>query len=292
MEKFITATGKTIDLAIEAALRELKMDRDSVSVEVLENPKSGFLGFGASPAKVKVTYEVPDEPERPAPALSSASRSKSKKAEPAPASKAINPKPINPPKKVEAAPKAAEKPAEKPAEKRERAPKAPKVEKTYAPAAPGSKEEKIEAFIKGLLEHMGSDAVPHAYLGENDTYQVDLVGEDLGFLIGRRGETLDAIQHLTNYAINRDSSKRARINVDAENYRRKREESLKRLAQKVAGKVVKYRRSITLEPMNAYERHVIHATLQDYPDVTTHSTGTEPGRRVVVSYSKYQDSED
>ena len=288
MEKFITATGKTIDLAIEAALRELKMDRDSVSVEVLGNPKSGFLGFGASPAKVKVTYEVPDEPERPAPALSSASRSKSKKAEPAPAQKAINPKPINPPKKAEAAPKA----AEKPAEKRERAPKAPKVEKTYAPAAPGSKEEKIEAFIKGLLEHMGSDAVPHAYLGENDTYQVDLVGEDLGFLIGRRGETLDAIQHLTNYAINRDSSKRARINVDAENYRRKREESLKRLAQKVAGKVVKYRRSITLEPMNAYERHVIHATLQDYPDVTTHSTGTEPGRRVVVSYSKYQDSED
>ena len=92
------------------------------------------------------------------------------------------------------------------------------MEKTYAPAAPGSKEEKIEAFIKGLLEHMGSDAVPHAYLGENDTYQVDLVGEDLGFLIGRRGETLDAIQHLTNYAINRDSSKRARINVDAENY--------------------------------------------------------------------------
>ena len=144
MEKFITATGKTIDLAIEAALRELKMDRDSVSVEVLENPKSGFLGFGASPAKVKVTYEVPDEPERPAPALSSASRSKSKKAEPAPAQKAINPKPINPPKKAEAAPKAAEKPAEKPvekpAEKRERAPKAPKVEKTYAPAAPGSKE--------------------------------------------------------------------------------------------------------------------------------------------------------
>ena len=284
MEKFITATGKTIDLAIEAALRELKMDRDSVSVEVLENPKSGFLGFGASPAKVKVTYEVPDEPERPAPALSSASRSKPKKAEPAPAQKAINPKPINPPKKAEAAPKAAE--------KRERAPRAPKAEKTYAPAAPGSKEEKIEVFIKGLLEHMGSDAVPHAYLGENDTYQVDLVGEDLGFLIGRRGETLDAIQHLTNYAINRDSSKRARINVDAENYRRKREESLKRLAQKVAGKVVKYRRSITLEPMNAYERHVIHATLQDYPDVTTHSTGTEPGRRVVVSYSKYQDSED
>ena len=289
MEKFITATGKTIDLAIEAALRELKMDRDSVSVEVLENPRSGFLGIGAAPAKVKVTYEVPDEEVRPAPALSSASRSKPKKAESRMDVKPLNP--INPPK-PKAEPKAeTARPVEKPQEKREK--RQPKVQKTYEPAAPGSKEERIETFIKGLLEHMGSDAVPHAYLGENDTYQVDLVGDDLGFLIGRRGETLDAIQHLTNYAINRDSSKRTRINVDAENYRRKREESLRRLAIKVAGKVVKYRRSITLEPMNAYERHVIHATLQDHPDVTTHSTGTEPGRRVVVSYSKYgQDAED
>ena len=265
MEKFITATGKTIDLAIEAALRELKMDRDSVSVEVLENPRSGFLGIGAAPAKVKVTYEVPDEEVRPAPALSSATRSQPKKAESRMDVKPLNP--INPPK-PKAEPKAetarpAEKarPVEKPQEKREK--RQPKVQKTYEPAAPGSKEERIETFIKGLLEHMGSDAVPHAYLGENDTYQVDLVGDDLGFLIGRRGETLDAIQHLTNYAINRDSSKRTRINVDAENYRRKREESLRRLAIKVAGKVVKYRRSITLEPMNAYERHVIHATLQD-----------------------------
>ena len=296
MEKFITATGKTIDLAIEAALRELKMDRDSVSVEVLENPRSGFLGFGATPAKVKVTYEAPDEEARPAPALSSASRSKPKKAESSPAQKPLNPvNPINPPK-AEAKPRPAEVPKapekSRAEEKREKPQRQPKAEKVYASAAPGSKEERIEVFIKGLLEHMGSDAVPHAYLGEDDTYQVDLVGEDLGFLIGRRGETLDAIQHLTNYAINRDSSKRTRINVDAENYRRKREESLRRLAQKVAGKVVKYRRSITLEPMNAYERHVIHATLQDYPDVSTHSTGTEPGRRVVVSYNKYPQDQD
>ena len=277
MEKFITATGKTIDLAIEAALSQLQMDRDSVSVEVLENPKAGFLGIGAAPAKVKVTYEVPDE--APKPALSSASRSKPKKAAP----KQEEAKPINPQPKQEA-PKA-EKPRQekKPAEPK---PQQPKVVREYAPAAEGSMEEKIEIFIKGLLEHMGSDAVPHAWK-EDDTYRVDLVGEHLGMLIGRRGETLDAIQHLTNYSINRDNSKRTRINVDAECYREKREESLKRLAAKVAGKVVKYRRNITLEPMNAYERHVIHATLQDVPDVTTYSTGSEPNRRVVVSYSKY-----
>ena len=141
--------------------------------------------------------------------------------------------------------------------------------------------------MKGLLEHMGSDAVPHAVKTAEDVYSVELVGASLGMLIGHRGDTLDAIQHLTNYVINRDAGKRARINVDAENYRLKREESLQRLAQKV----VKYRRNITLEPMNAYERHVIHAALQDTPDVTTYSTGTEPNRRIVVAYSRYKSVE-
>ena len=315
MEKFITATGKTIDLAIAAALEQLGMDRDSVSVEVLDNPRSGFLGIGAQPAKVKVTYEAPDEP--PKPALSSASRSKPKKpaqeetsaprviapaapaAAPAPAmaqqprseQKPQQPKPAREqkprPERKPQQPKAPKAPAER-REQQPAAPKAPVEPKVYAPAEPGSLEEKIEQFVKGLLEHMGSDAVPHAVKSADETYMVDLVGENLGILIGRRGETLDAIQHLTNYAVNRGQTKRVRINVDAENYRLKREESLQRLAAKVAGKVVKYRRNITLEPMNAYERHVIHAALQDHPDVTTFSTGTEPNRRIVVAYSRYK----
>ena len=118
-------------------------------------------------------------------------------------------------------------------------------------------------------------------------YKVYLEGEKLGALIGRRGETLDAIQQLTNYSINRGSEKnRVRVQVDAENYREKREQSLERLAEKVAGKVTKYRRNVTLEPMNAYERHVIHTALQDTPGVTTFSIGTEPNRRVVVSYDR------
>ena len=301
MEKSIITTGKTLDLAIAAALKELNMDRDSVSVEILENAKSGFLGFGAVPAKVKVTYEAPDEePAAPAPALSSASRSKPKKytppvkAEPAPA-------PVQKPVQPKAEPKPQEKKQErrperknvekKPQEKKPVQPKQPKpavvsAPVEYAPAAPGSVEEKIETFIKGLLEHMGSDAVPHAVKTADDNYKVDLVGENLGMLIGRRGDTLDAIQHLTNYSINREAGKHARVSVDAENYRQKREESLQRLAAKVAGKVVKYRRNITLEPMNAYERHVIHAALQETPGVTTYSTGTEPNRRIVVAYSR------
>ena len=324
MERTYIATGKTIDLAIQAALEALSMDRDSVSVEVLENAKSGFLGIGASPAKVKVTYEVPDEVNKTAAALSSASRSKPKKEKEKAAAKVVDlpraaepkaapipvvepkPEPVERPERTDRPsrrdrrrdkseqPKQEKPKAEKLKQEKQKAaePKAePKEVKEYAPAEPGSTEERIEQFIKGLLEHMGSDAVPHAVKTDDDTYHVELVGENLGMLIGRRGDTLDAIQHLTNYSINRDASKRSRINVDAESYRAKREESLRRLARKVAGKVTRYRRNITLEPMNAYERHVIHATLQDADDVSTFSTGTEPNRRVVVSYNRYKNAD-
>ena len=299
MEKTIITTGKTIDLAIEAALTQLGLERDDVSVQVLAQAKPGFLGFGATPAKVEVTYEAPDPvPEAPKVALSSASRSKPKtgapakkpqpqkeeapKAEAPKAAKQEAPKAAKPeaPKteKVEA-PKAPKKEAPK-AEKAE----APKAPKTYAPAAPGSTEEKIEQFLKGLLEHMGSTAVPHAWKVDDNTYKAELVGEDLGYLIGRRGDTLDAIQHLCNYSVKRGKEGHIRINVDAEEYREKREDSLRRYARKKAQQVLKNRRRTTLEPMNAYERHVIHAALQEMENITTHSTGTEPNRRVVIEY--------
>ena len=313
MEKKYIATGKTIDAAVEAALTQLGLSRDDITYQVLAMPKSGFLGIGAVPAKVEVTYEVPDPvPEAPKVALSAASRSKPKKAKPA-ETKAAEPKPEAPkapkapeapkpqPKKAEpkAEPKkepvkAEPKPAktepkpekvEKPrAEKPAKAPKAPREEKTYTAAEEGSVEQKIETFIKGLLENMGSPAVPHAWKENEDTYRVDLTGEGLGFLIGRRGETLDAIQHLANYAVNRGIDGHVRINVDAEDYRQKREDSLRRYARKKAQQVLKARRRTTLEPMNAYERHVIHASLQDMDNITTHSTGTEPNRRVVIEY--------
>ena len=296
MEKTIVTTGKSIDLAIEAALTQLGLDRDSVSVMVLQQAKPGFLGFGAQPAKVQVTYEAPDPvpaPAAPKSALGSASRSSKPKAA-APVKKPEAPK-AEP--KVEApkpTPKAeapkAEKPAAPKAERKprsERKPepvKAPKEPKVYAPAEPGSVEEKIEVFLKGLLENMNSQAVPHAAKGEDNTYHVELVGEDLGYLIGRRGDTLDAIQHLCNYAVNRDVEGHIRINVDAEDYRAKREDSLRKYARKKAHQVLKARRRTTLEPMNAYERHVIHATLQEMDNITTYSTGTEPNRRVVIEY--------
>ena len=282
MEKSIVTTGTTIDLAIEAALAQLGLDRDSVSVQVLAQAKAGFLGFGATPAKVQVTYEAPDpKPEAPKSALGSASRSNKPKAVKKPeAPKAEAPKAEPKPETPKAEPK---KEAPKPEPKKE-APKAPKEPKVYAPAESGSVEEKIEIFLKGLLEHMGSQAVPHAAKADNTTYEVELVGEDLGFLIGRRGDTLDAIQHLCNYAIGRNVEGHIRINVDAENYRQKREESLQHYAQKKAQQVLKAHRRTTLEPMNAYERHVIHSALQDVDRITTYSVGSEPNRRVVIEY--------
>jgi spoIIIJ-associated protein len=242
---------------------------------------------------VQVTYEVPDPaPEAPKVALSSASRSKpkakpvvEKKEEPKPEAPKAAPKAE--PKKE--APKAERKPEpKKEAPKAERKPEpkkeAPKVEKTFAPAEAGSVEEKIEVFLKGLLEQMGSDAVPHAVKTDSNNYKVELTGSDLGYLIGRRGDTLDALQHLANYSVGRNVEGHIRITVDAEDYREKREDSLRRYARKKAQQVLKARRRTTLEPMNAYERHVIHAALQDMENITTHSTGTEPNRRVVIEY--------
>ena len=294
MEKTLVATGKTIDLAIESALAQLGLDRDSVSVQVLQQAKGGFLGLGAQPAKVQVTYEAPDEvPAAPKVALSSASRKPKPAAPKAPeapkpempkapeAPKQAAPKPAEAPK-VPEAPK--QRPPKAPKQPKPEAPKAPAAPKEYAPAPEGSVEEKIERFIKGLLEHMDSNAVPHCWKESGSTYRVDLVGEDLGYLIGRRGDTLDAIQHLCNYAVNRDVEGHIRVNVDAEAYRQKREESLRRYARKKAQQVLKARRRTTLEPMNAYERHVIHAALQDMENITTHSTGVEPNRRVVIEY--------
>lgn len=261
MQKFIEVTGKNDEEALAKGLQQLGLDRDDVSVEILERGKTGFLGIGSVPAKVKITYEAPDEPVEEI--------KEEAEAAPAPVKEEKKPAP------------------QKPREEKKTAPvveKAPAVE--CAGQVSGDEDEvaaAIRKFQVGLFAQMGVEADP-VITREGDAYQVVLEGENMGALIGRRGETLDAIQQLTGYAVNRGRSHRIRIHVDAEGYRARREESLERLAHKVAGKVVKYRRNVTLEAMNAYERHVIHAALQDYPGVTTYSTGTEPNRRTVVAY--------
>ena len=253
MIKYLEKSARTEDAAIAEALSELGMDRDDVSVEILERAKSGFLGIGASPARVRVSYDCPDEEpvKAPAPAKSEPKPKAEKK--PAPEKK----------------PAAAPAPAAKPADPDE-------------PAVYGE----IRAFLSGLLERMGVNAEIEIGPRENGGVNVNLTGAAMGAIIGRRGETLDAIQHLTNYVVNKTNDKHLHISVDAEAYRAKREESLARLAEKMAEKAIKYKRSMALEPMNSYERHVIHTALQNYEGVTTSSTGVEPNRRVVVSYVK------
>jgi len=145
--------------------------------------------------------------------------------------------------------------------------------------------ERVEVFLKGLLERMGVEADIEVSEGDG-SINVTLTGKDPGALIGRRGETLDAIQHLTNYVTNRGGSGRIRVNLDAENYRQRRNETLETLATRTAGKVMKYRRNMTLDPMNAYERHVIHTALQNYENISTYSVGAEPNRRIVVAYGR------
>lgn len=325
MLKWIETTGRSEEDAIAAALFQLGLDRDDVSVEVIERAKSGFLGFGSNPAKVRVSYEEVDGKARPihdgfqleeAPAPAPVAEEK-----PAPEAKPVMKEIPQPVKKEEppAAPVAEETilaakpgmaaPKHSRPERRERprqegrlqagdevligsAP-TPREPVSVEPASPDDeKAGRIRAFLTGLMEHMKVQAVPEVFITSEGNYKVILQGQDLGAIIGRRGETLDAIQQLTSYSVNRGGDKRVRVHVDAEDYRLKREESLCRLAHKVAAKVVKYRRSVTLEPMNAYERHVIHTALQDVENVTTYSMGTDPNRRVIVAYEKGQKNQE
>lgn len=259
MINYLEKTGRTEEDAIAAALQELSMERDDVSVEIVERAKSGFLGIGAQPARVRVSWETEDAPSAvPVSAPAAASR-------PEEAKKADVSTPV-----TESVPE----------EKSEKA----------APADEPEEYAAVRSFLSGLLERMGVDADITITEREGGGVNVELAGPGMGAVIGRRGETLDAIQHLVNYTVNHGNEKHLRISVDAENYRAKREESLTKLAEKMAEKAIKYKRSMALEPMNSYERHVIHTALQNYEGVTTASTGTEPNRRVVVSYVRTEQS--
>lgn len=317
MEKFIETTGDTRDAAIEAALKQLGMDRDDVSVEVLDNGKKGFLGIGATPARVRVTYEVPDEPvkkaepvhipvEKPAKPHRAEKPAKEEKPAAKPQKLSITDE-DDTPRLVKAAPAdfvpeklEVERPPRRERPRRERGgrrDRRPREERPITPSVPKERElipvseecmKKAEQlatdFVTGLLEKMGVEGeVKTLPQVECDQLRLEISGPDMGPIIGRRGDTLDAIQYLGSLVLNNALDEHVRLSVNTENYREKRAESLERLARKMAMKVVKSHRSMTLEPMNPYERRIIHAALQDFNGVTTYSTGTEPGRRVVIA---------
>lgn len=319
MQKFIETTGENRDAAIAAALKQLGLDRDDVSVEVLDNGKKGFLGIGATPARVRVTYEVPDEPVKAPepvhiPVEKAEKPAKPRHADkPAPAPKAEKPQKLSitdeddTPRLVKAAPAdfvpeklEIERPPRRERPRRERGgrrERRPREDRPITPSVPKERElipvseecmKKAETlatdFITGLLEKMGVEGqVQTLPQVECDQLRLEISGPDMGPIIGRRGDTLDAIQYLGSLVLNNALDEHVRLSVNTENYREKRAESLERLARKMAMKVVKSHRSMTLEPMNPYERRIIHAALQDFNGVTTYSTGTEPGRRVVIA---------
>lgn len=211
MVKVIEAKGESIEAALENALQLLGCTRDDIaSYEVVQRPKSGFLGIGREPAIVKVEYRT-------------------------------------------------------------------------------SPADRAKAFLGGMLFRFGTPAeITVAEDFEAKTIDIQLSGENMGAVIGHRGDTLDALQYLTSIVANRDEEDRWRITVDTENYRAKRESTLEALAQKTAQKALKYKKPVALEPMNPHERRTIHATLQEVPGVTTYSTGTEPNRKVIVAPEGFQ----
>ena len=248
MARSIEVSAKTIDAAIEKGLAELGLEREEVTVEVITNPKSGFLGFGAVPAKILMTVFGEEEP--------------------APVKEEVK----------------APKKAEKKEVKREEKKPAPAKKEEKAPIK-GEKSSDAEEFLSKVISYICEDAHVEVKEGEDGSFTYEIVGEHLGGLIGRRGETLDALQHLVNLAVNRKGEGKTRIMLDAENYRAKRSDSLEKFAQRAAASVLKYKRNKALEPMNAYERHIVHVALQDMENISTSSVGNEPNRRVIINYT-------
>lgn len=218
-------TAKNVDEAVEAALSELGVTRDEVSVEVIEEGSKGFLGLGAKDAVVKVTLkndkeEVKTENVKEAPVL--------KKSD-------------NDPVKT------------------------------------------AEEFLSGIFSAMNLDVNVSAEKGEDNTMAIDLSGDNMGIVIGKRGDTLDSLQYLTSLVVNKNTEEHIRVSIDTEHYREKRSEALVALAKRLADKVARSGRKFTLEPMNPYERRIIHSSLQNSESVTTFSVGSEPYRKVVIA---------
>lgn len=257
-----TGTGKTIDDAIKAACEKLGKDRDDVEVEVITAPTKKVLGFmGGSNAEVVAFYDDgrPEEvkPEEPAPVIE---EPKPEKKEKKPAKK-----------------EAVEEPKEEPAE-------APAPKKSEAPA--GSKQERAEAFLAKILPYISSKPVEIRSEVTEDGVRINIEGEDINAIIGRRGETLDSLQYLTGIVSAKSGEKHMRVYIDTGSYRARREETLERLAKKYAERVRKTGRSLTLEPMSPNERRIVHMVIQDIDGLESYSKGEGSARRVVIALKR------
>ena len=289
------ASAKTVEEAIELGLQELGVSIGDVDVQVVEEGSKGLFGlFGSRPVKVRLT--VKDSEEDPLADLledkkpAKAKKEPEKKPEKKPAEKKVEEKkPAPEKKKAEKKPEpAVEKKAEAKIEKPEIRPME-KPEVTMIPAeelTADSPAGTAHAFLMEMTRLMGVDVTIDMGTDADGNVYGYINGDTLGILIGRRGETLDAVQYLTSLKVNRGREGYIRVTLDTENYRAKREDTLIRLANRMANRAMRTGRKVSLEPMNPYERRIIHYALQQTSGVTTHSEGEEPNRHVVITNKK------
>ncbi len=266
-------TAATIEEAITEATVELGIPSEELGYEIVDKGSKGFLGIGAKPAIIEAWVKTGEE-----------------KAEASKAKKAAE----KPEKKAEARPEKQDKKPEKKAETAAPAKKADeaKPEKVKTTANDVAHFEEGKQFLLDVFERMGMKVEIEYRLGEEDTLEMNLSGDEMGVLIGKRGQTLDSLQYLTSLVVNRSGEHYIRVKLDTENYRERRKETLEALAKNIAYKVKRTRKSVSLEPMNPYERRIIHSVLQPDNFVMTRSEGEEPYRHVVVFYKRNKNGEE
>ena len=270
--EFIEVSAKTVDDAITKACIELQAASDKLEIQVISEGSSGFFGIGSKPAVIRAAVKAASEKEPEAP-----QKPEKKEAAPAPVKEAPKKEAVKKETERKSAPRQAETARRsEPREERE------VVQRTDEEIAQ-IKATALE-FLSGVFKAMELPVeIQMEYNAENDSLEVDFAGEDMGILIGKRGQTLDSLQYLTSLVVNKEQKDYVRVKLDTENYRKRRKETLENLARNIAYKVKKTRRPVSLEPMNPYERRIIHSALQGNKFVETYSEGSEPYRHVFVA---------
>ena len=284
MKGSIRVSAKTLDDAITEALIQLGVTSDRLEYEVIEKGSAGFLGIGMKQAVIEA-WKKEEEPEVTVEDIIKEEFRTEKKPE-APKKKE-KPAKVKEETKAEPAAEVKKETAAEPAAAKEEPEEAAPVKKEVELAKVEDQTiEAVSQFINDTLKAMNMEVKTSASIDEDGALCIDMEGEHMGILIGKRGQTLDALQYLANRVANKHQDGYVRVKLDTENYRARREETLKHLAKNIAHKVKRNRRPVALEPMNPYERRIIHSALQSDPYVTTHSEGEEPYRKVVVTLKR------
>ncbi len=287
--EYITVSAKTLDDAITEALVQLGVTSDQLDYQVIEKGSAGFLGIGMKQAVIKARRKEEVKEEKPEPELlkediSPVSEPEKKEEEKKETAKKENGKKESPRKEHVKKEGHRKEPKKKAVVKEQHVSNGPEKKEVELAKVEACTIEACEKFVSDVLKAMDmTDVKVTSVVDEEGALSIDMEGSNMGILIGKRGQTLDSLQYLTNRVANKMQDGYVRVKLDTEDYRRRRKETLENLAKNIASKVKRSRRTVSLEPMNPYERRIIHSALQADPAVSTHSEGEEPYRRVVVT---------